>query len=112
MTAPMAGAALRTTGSIGTMKRLAIATLLFFTAGLMTPATTAAQAKAPTSPLAIPVTGAGGGAVFTGTFQLQKFATDQAGRLVASGVLTGVVTTAAGATTRVVPNVSVPPDIT
>jgi hypothetical protein len=94
------------------MKRLAIATLMFFTAGIMTPAIAAAQAKAPASPLSIPVAGAGAGAVFTGTFQLQKFATDQAGQLVASGLLTGIVTTATGATTSVVRTISLPAAVT
>jgi hypothetical protein len=94
------------------MKRLALATLVLFTTAIMSPAIASAQAKAPASPLSIPVTGAGGGAVFSGTFQLQKFATDQAGQLVASGLLTGVVTTAAGATTSVVRTISVPAAVT
>jgi hypothetical protein len=94
------------------MKRLALATLLFFTAGIMTPAIAAAQANAPASPLSIPVTGAGGGATFAGTFQLQKFATDQTGQLVATGVLTGVVTTAAGVTTSVVRTLALPAAVT
>ena len=94
------------------MKRLAIATLLFFTAGLAAPTIAAAQAKAPASPLTIPVTGAGGGAVFSGTFQLQKFATDQTGQLVATGVLTGVVTQANGATTSVVRTLALPAAVT
>ena len=97
------------------MKRLAIATLLFFTAGIMSPAIAAAQAPDRTpvaSPLSIPVTGAGGGAVFTGTFQLQRFATNAAGELVANGVLTGVVTTATGTTTSVVRTISLPAAVT
>jgi hypothetical protein len=87
------------------MKRLALATLFLFTSALVSPGIAAAQAKA--SPLSIPVTGAGSGAVFTGTFQLQKFATDQ-GQLVATGLLSGVVTTAAGATTSVVRTITLP----
>lgn len=96
------------------MKRLTIATLMFFITSIMTPALAAAQAASPatTSPLSIPVTGAGGGATFAGTFQLQKFATDQAGQLVASGIVTGVVTTAAGTTTSVVRTVSAPAAVT
>ena len=94
------------------MKRLALATLLFFTAGIMTPAIAAAQAKAPASPLAIPVTGSGGGATFAGTFQLQRFAVDQTGQLVGSGLLTGVVTTASGATTSIVRTISLPAAVT
>ena len=89
------------------MKRLALATLVMFSTAIMSPAIASAQAKAPASPLSIPVTGAGGGAVFTGTFQLQKFATDQ-GQLVANGLLTGVVTTATGVTTSVARTVSLP----
>jgi hypothetical protein len=92
------------------MKRLALATLLVFTTAVLSPAVTAAQTK-PASPLSIPVTGTGGGAVFTGTFQLQKFATDQ-GQLVASGILTGVVTTATGATTSIARTVSMPAAVT
>jgi hypothetical protein len=95
------------------MKRLAIATLLF--AGLMSPAISAAQVPTRTpvaSPVSIPVTGAGGGAVFTGTFQLQKFATNAAGELVANGMLTGVVTTATGTSTSVARTVSLPAAIT
>ncbi|MEO6236538.1 MAG: hypothetical protein ABIQ52_06025 [Vicinamibacterales bacterium] len=89
------------------MKRLALATLLTFTAAVLSPAVAAAQPKAPASPLTIPVTGAGGGAVFSGTFQLQKFAT-QRDNVVATGLLTGVVTTAAGASTSVVRTVTFP----
>ena len=96
------------------MKRLALATLLFFTAGLLTPAIAAAQnqAPAPASRISIPVTGAGGGATFSGVFQLQKFATKSAGQVVATGLLTGVVTTAAGVTTSVARTVSLPTAIT
>ena len=89
------------------MKKFALATLLAFTAAVTAPTAAMAQTKAPTSPLAIPVVGSGGGAVFSGTFQLQKFATDQ-GKLVASGILTGVVTTATGATTSVARTVTMP----
>lgn len=89
------------------MKRLAFATLMMFSTAILSPTIAAAQTKTPTSPLSIPVTGTGSGAVFTGTFQLQKFATDQ-GQLVASGILTGVVTTASGASTSVVRTVTMP----
>ena len=96
------------------MKRLALATLLFFTAGIVSPAIAAAQVPAvpTTKALSIPVTGAGGGAVFTGTFQLQKFATDSAGQLVASGMLTGVVTNASGVSTSIARTISLPAAIT
>ena len=93
------------------MKRLALATLILFTTAILSPTVAAAQAKAPASPLNIPVTGTGGGAVFTGTFQLQKFATDQ-GQLVASGILTGIVTTVSGATTSIARTVSMPAAVT
>jgi hypothetical protein len=83
--------------------------LFFFTAALAAPTITSAQSK--TNPLAVPVTGAGGGAVFTGTFQLQKFATDQ-GQLVATGILSGVLTTAAGETTSVMRTVTLPAAVT
>jgi hypothetical protein len=91
------------------MKRIALATLLFFTSAIIAPGLTAhaAAAQPPASPFAIPITGAGGGGTFTGTFNLQKFATDQ-GSVVATGILTGVVTTAAGATTSIVRTISLP----
>ena len=79
------------------MKRLALATLMFFTAAVVAPATAAAQPVPRATPISIPVTGSGVGAVFAGTFQLQRFAVDQ-GQLVATGILTGVVTTSTGAT--------------
>lgn len=89
------------------MKKLALATLMAFTAAVTAPTAAMAQTKAPASPLAIPVVGSGGGAVFSGTFQLQKFATQQ-GSVVATGLLTGVVTTATGITTSVVRTVTMP----
>jgi hypothetical protein len=89
------------------MKRLALATLLFFTTAILSPALALTAEAAPANPLSIPIAGSGGGAVFSGTFQLQKFAT-QDGAVVATGVLSGVVTTAAGATTSVVRTVTLP----
>lgn len=90
------------------MKRLALATLLFFTSALVSPAlSVSAQTNPTTSAVNIPVTGTGGGATFAGTFQLQKFATQQ-GQLVATGLLTGVLTTAAGATTSVLRTITLP----
>jgi hypothetical protein len=96
------------------MKNLALATLLLFTAAFAAPSLASAQGnQQPTpSPLSIPVTGSGGGAAFAGTFQLQRFATNQAGQLVANGMLTGVVTTAAGATTSIARTVSMPAAVT
>ena len=93
------------------MKKLAVATLIALTSVLIAPTAALAQGKKDVTPIAIPVTGAGGGAVFAGTFQLQKFATDQ-GQLVATGLLTGVVTSAAGVTTSVVRTVALPAAVT
>src|SRR6478672_135004 len=90
------------------MKRLVLATMLLFTTAAIAPIVpTAAAAAAPASALTIPVAGTGTGGTFAGTFQLQKFATDQ-GQLVASGLLTGVVTTASGATTSIVRTITLP----
>ena len=88
------------------MKRTALATLLFLVSALALPGFVSAQSK--TSALTVPVTGAGGGGTFAGTFQLQKFATDSAGQLVATGVLSGVVTTATGVTTSVLRTITLP----
>lgn len=88
------------------MKRTALATLLFLVSALAMPGFASAQTK--TNALTVPVTGAGGGATFAGTFQLQKFATDQTGQLVATGLLSGVVTTATGATTSILRTVTMP----
>jgi hypothetical protein len=90
------------------MKRLVLATMLLFATAAIAPIVpTAAAAPAPASALTIPVAGTGTGGTFAGTFQLQKFATDQ-GQLVASGLLTGVVTTASGATTSIVRTITLP----
>jgi hypothetical protein len=91
------------------MKRLRLATLALLTSAILIPgaAATAAQTQAATSPLNIPVAGSGSAGTFAGTFQLQKFAVSQ-GQLVATGVLSGVVTTAAGATTSIARTVSMP----
>jgi hypothetical protein len=91
------------------MKSLALATLFFFSTALVAPSIASAQPRQ--SPLTIPVTGAGSGAVFAGTFQLQRFVNNQ-GQLVANGILTGVVTDATGATTSVIRNVSLPAAVT
>ncbi|HXG70501.1 MAG TPA: hypothetical protein VNJ04_07795 [Gemmatimonadaceae bacterium] len=90
------------------MKRIALATLLAFTSVIAAPVATAAAAQKPAaSPLAIPVTGAGPGGAFAGTFQLQKFVA-QDGQVVATGVLTGVVTTTAGVATTIVRTIALP----
>lgn len=95
------------------MKRLAAATLFFFTSAMVSmPPAAAAQgqsqaAKKSDAPFSIPVVGSGGGATFTGTFALQKFAAD-AGKVVALGTITGIVTDAGGAATAIMRNVSLP----
>ena len=89
------------------MKKFALLTLLVFTTAMTSPALLFAQAQSKAAPLSIPVTGSGSGGTFAGTFQLQKFANDQ-GQLVATGVLSGVVTTATGATTSVFRTVAIP----
>ena len=65
---------------------------------------------APPSQMSFPVTGTGSGSTFTGAFALQRFATED-GAVVAVGVLTGTVTTAAGAATWVARTVSLPVNI-
>ena len=55
----------------------------------------------------MPVVGTGSGATFNGAFQLQRFAT-QDGAVVAVGLLTGTVTTAAGAVTSIARTVTLP----
>jgi hypothetical protein len=96
------------------MKRLALATLFFFTSALVTaPQVVAAQGQSQAAqkkndaPFAIPIVGSGAGGTFTGTFALQKFAAD-AGRVVALGTITGIVTDAGGVSTSILRNVSVP----
>jgi hypothetical protein len=88
------------------MKRLALATLLFFTTAIAAPMPAVAQQPQQKS-LALPVTGSGSGATFAGVFDLQRFAT-QDGAVVASGILTGTVTTAAGATTTIARAITIP----
>ena len=90
------------------MTRFALATLLLFTTAVASPALVSAQAQSKSSPLTVPVAGSGSGGTFAGTFQLQKFATDQTGQLVATGLLSGVVTNATGATTSIVRSVAIP----
>ena len=89
------------------MKRLALATLIFFSSAMLAPSAAQAQARTAATPLSIPVTGAGGGATFTGVFQLQKFVADN-GQLTATGLLTGLVTNASGVSTSVVRTVAIP----
>lgn len=90
------------------MKSLALATLFFFTTALAAPPIAAAQARQ--GPLVVPVTGVGPGGTFAGTFQLQRFANQQ-GQLVATGILSGVVTTVAGVSTSVLRTITLPASI-
>lgn len=89
------------------MTRFALASLLLFATAFTAPALVSAQ-TASKSALTIPVTGSGSGSTFTGTFQLQKFATDATGQLVATGLLSGIVTSATGATTSIVRSITLP----
>ena len=92
------------------MKRLALATWIFFgTALAATPALAQTQSNPAqaASSISIPVTGSGGGSTFAGTFKLQQFAVSQ-GQVVANGLLTGIVTAANGTITSVVQTVSMP----
>ncbi|HEX4566501.1 MAG TPA: hypothetical protein VH138_07695, partial [Vicinamibacterales bacterium] len=93
------------------MKSLALATLMFFgTVLAAAPALAQSSPAKAASAITIPVTGAGGGSTFAGTFKLQQFALSQ-GQVVANGLLTGIVTGANGATTSVVQTVSLPVQI-
>jgi hypothetical protein len=78
------------------MKQLALATIILFTTAMVAPTTAIAQTRAgAASPFTVPVIGTpsvantpGG---FVGTLQIQRFAT-QDNKLVAVGLLTGMVT--------------------
>ena len=90
------------------MKRIALASLLLFMSVLMVPGLAAAQSAQPKgNALSIPITGSGSGGTFAGTFQLQKFATGQGG-VVATGLLSGIVTAADGTTTSVLRTITLP----
>ena len=69
-----------------------------------------AAAAAPGTSLTIPIAGTGSGGTFAGTFQLQKFVSN-GGQLLATGILAGTVTTAAGAVTSIVQNVALPASV-
>ena len=95
------------------MKRIALATLLFFTTAIAAPAPIAAQQRN-NGPLTIPVTGAGPASTFAGNFQLQRFSVAD-GQLVATGLLTGVLSTVTAAgttTTSVARTVTIPAAVT
>ena len=89
-------------------KALTLATVFVITSVLAAPV---ASAQPRQNPLTVPVTGAGSGALFNGTFQLQRFAASQ-GQLVATGVLSGVLTDPTGATTSVLRTITVPAAVT
>jgi len=93
------------------MKQLALATLMFFTTAAVAPGIALAQTPKAPSALTVPVTGAGGGGTFTGTMQIQRFAT-QNNQLVATGIVSGVFTSATGAVTSLVQTVTVPAAVT
>ena len=89
--------------------RFVVASLFLFATALAAPAFVSAQGQSnKTSSLTVPVAGTGSGSTFAGTFQLQKFATDSTGQLVATGLLSGIVTSATGATTSIVRTISLP----
>jgi hypothetical protein len=89
--------------------RFLVASLFLFATALATPALISAQGQSnKNTSLTVPVAGTGGGSTFAGTFQLQKFAADSTGQLVATGLLSGVVTSATGTMTSVLRTVSIP----
>src|SRR5437899_9428549 len=79
------------------MTRIVFALALATSLAVPIPAAAAAAAPA-SNGLTIPVVGTvGAGGSFTGNFNLTRFATNSTGQLVAIGMLTGVITNAAGA---------------
>jgi hypothetical protein len=91
-------------------KTTALIAALALGAVMLTPAT--ASAQGPTRPVTLPVVGtiATGGA-FNGTATITRFVS-QNGQLAAVGVLTGIVTNAAGTPTTVVSTFAAPVNIT
>jgi len=90
------------------MKHVALAALIAFgTALAATPALAQSSPAKAASSITVPVTGSGGGGTFAGTFKLQQFAVSQ-GQLVATGLLSGILTAANGTATSVVQSVSIP----
>ena len=88
------------------MKRLAAATLVLFMTSIAAAPLAAAQAPQRQA-LSVPIVGTGSGGAFNGAFQLQRFATEN-GSVVAVGLLTGTVTTTAGAVTSVARTIALP----
>jgi hypothetical protein len=90
------------------MKRLAAATLLMFATTIAAaPLSAAAAAPAPPPGLSVPITGTGPGGTFTGVFDLQRFAVED-GAVVATGLLTGTLTTTAGVVTSIARTITLP----
>jgi hypothetical protein len=96
-----------------THRHLTLATIVLFAVAFIGSPYAAAAAHAPTQTaapakaLSIPVTGTGGGGSFIGTFELQKFVT-RGGEVLASGILTGTVSTATGVLGTVVRTILLP----
>jgi len=88
------------------MKRLAAATLVLFMTSIAAAPLAAAQAQQGQA-LSVPIVGTGSGGAFSGAFRLQRFATEN-GSVVAVGLLTGTVTTTAGAVTSVARTIALP----
>jgi hypothetical protein len=68
-------------------------------------------AAAPASQPSVPVSGTAAGATLSGLFTLTSFAV-QNGQVVAQGTLSGILTTATGASTSVLTNVAMPVSVT
>ena len=85
-----------------------VAAALVAASALVAPTRAAAQKN--DGALTMPVTGAGEGVTFVGTFTLQKFVPTDSG-VDAVGTITGSATDAVGATVTVVRNVVLPVDI-
>ena len=92
------------------MKKLALTTLIAFVMSIATAPLALAQTQTPSktgSALTMPITGSGGGGSFAGTFELKKFVTKD-GQVMASGILSGTVTTATGLVESILKNVLLP----
>jgi len=92
------------------MKKMTVITILMFALTFLAAPYTAAAATT-TAPaatsLTLPVTGTGGGGSFTGTFELKKFVVKD-GAVMASGILSGTVSTATGIIGTVLKTVLLP----
>ncbi len=88
------------------MNRFATLTALALTAVLLVPSSPATAAPG----LAIPVSGAGSGLTFVGTFSLQRFVSSTTG-IDAVGTLTGTVTNVTGQAVSIVQTIALPTSI-